>query len=161
MLKHAKGNLLNMAEAGDFDVIVHGCNCMNVMGGGIAREIRERFPMAFDADVEATKIWKHPIAKLGNFSYAAIHGNKLPFIIINAYTQVNTSNTEDVFEYESFSLILRKLLTLAIKGTRFGFPYIGMGLAGGDKTRIMPMLEDFAAKATELGAEVTLVEFAP
>ena len=41
----------------------------------------------------------------------------------------------------------------------FGFPYIGMGLAGGDSKRIIAMLENFAAKITELGGTVTLVEF--
>ena len=44
MLKHTKGNLLDLAEAGLFDVVVQGCNCFNTMGGGIAREIRERYP---------------------------------------------------------------------------------------------------------------------
>jgi hypothetical protein len=29
MLKRAKGNLIDMAEQGEFDVIVHGCNCLN------------------------------------------------------------------------------------------------------------------------------------
>ena len=39
-LKHTKGNLLDLAEAGEFDIVVQGCNCFNTMGGGIAREIR-------------------------------------------------------------------------------------------------------------------------
>ena len=34
MLKHATGDLLALAEAGEFDVILHGCNCFNTMGGG-------------------------------------------------------------------------------------------------------------------------------
>lgn len=32
-LKHVKGNLLNLAEAGQFDIVVQGCNCFNTMGG--------------------------------------------------------------------------------------------------------------------------------
>ena len=39
MLKHAKGNLLDLAEAGEFDIVVQGCNCFCAMGGGIAREL--------------------------------------------------------------------------------------------------------------------------
>ena len=27
MLKHTKGNLLDLAEQGQFDIIVQGCNC--------------------------------------------------------------------------------------------------------------------------------------
>ena len=42
---------------------------------------------------------------------------------------------------------------------RFGFPLIGMGLAGGDKERIMAMLEDFSRRVEAKGGSVTLVEF--
>ena len=38
-------------------------------------------------------------------------------------------------------------------------PYIGMGLAGGDFARIMPMIENFAIKVTERGGSVTLVRW--
>jgi len=37
MLKHATGNLIDMAEQGQFDVIVHGCNCLNTMGVYLSR----------------------------------------------------------------------------------------------------------------------------
>ena len=81
------------------------------------------------------------------------------FIVINAYTQLHyLPRGVDHFEYESFYLILKKLEVLG--GVRFGFPYIGMGLAGGDKDRIIAMLEDFAEKVSTKGGSVTLVEFA-
>lgn len=158
MLQHAKGNLIDMAETGLFDVIVHGCNCQNTMGSGIAKELRARYPGVYQADCIATKQWHNPVAKLGNFStYTnAVNGNL--FVIINAYTQLHyLPRGVDHFEYESFYLILKKLETLG--GVRFGFPYIGMGLAGGDESRIIKMLIDFANKITDLGGSVTLVEF--
>ena len=43
--------------------------------------------------------------------------------------------------------------------TKFGLPYIGTGLARGNSSRIMPMIEAFADKMTALGHTVTLVEF--
>ena len=162
MLIHRKGNLVDLAEQGEFDVIVHGCNCQNTMGSGIAKEIRERYPRAYDADTLATKQWKNPVAKLGNFSTYATYGKpsdgEYPFIIVNAYTQLHyLPRGVDHFEYESFYLILKKLAVLG--GVRFGFPYIGMGLAGGNKDRIIAMLEDFAEKVSAKGGSVTLVEF--
>lgn len=161
MLKHTKGNLVDLAEQGEFDVIVHGCNCHNTMGSGIAKEIRERYQGAYDADTLATKQWENPVAKLGNFSTYATSGKGNLFIIVNAYTQLDYNKTgeefTDRFEYESFYLILRKLEALG--PVNFGFPYIGMGLAGGDKERIISMLEDFAKKVTASGGSVTLVEF--
>jgi hypothetical protein len=41
----------------------------------------------------------------------------------------------------------------------FGFPYIGMGLAGGDKQRIISLLEWFTDLVETAGGSVTLVEF--
>ena len=156
-LKHTKGNLLDLAEAGQFDVIVQGCNCFNTMGGGIAREIRERYSEAMIADQRTTR---GDYNKLGNWTNAELTGHfDAKFIIINAYTQYDMSTGEDVFEYTAFQLILEKL-TFAYPGKRFGLPYIGMGLAGGDKDVIMPMIEWFAERVALEGGTVTLVEFA-
>lgn len=162
MLNHAKGNLIDMAEMGQFDVIVHGCNCQNTMGSGIAKEIRERYPVAYWVDESLhDEDLLDPIELLGNFTWTTDTGNifTYKFTIINAYTQVNfMPRGIDHFEYESFKLILRKLDAI-YSGKKFGFPYIGMGLAGGDKDRIIAMLEDFAAKVSTKGGSVTLVEF--
>lgn len=156
MLKHAKGNLLDMAERGDFDVIVHGCNCFNTMGGGIAREIRERFPQAAQAD-NNTKQGSY--MKLGNWTSASVVSPDHSFTIINAYTQYNMSRGDDVFEYVAFNLILQKLVRLY--GTySIGLPYIGMGLAGGDADYIIQQIEMFAEQVSAKGGSVTLVEFA-
>ena len=159
MLKHTKGNLLDLAEAGDFDIVVQGCNCFNAMGAGLAPQIAKRYPRAEEVDSATVR---GNIAKLGNFTMAwSDYYDKdiKPFKIINAYTQYVTSQQgEDVFEYDSFAVILRKLAH-EYGSHRFGLPYIGMGLAGGDKKRIMVMIENFAKVVTEKGGSVTLVEF--
>jgi O-acetyl-ADP-ribose deacetylase (regulator of RNase III) len=157
MLKHTKGNLLDLAEAGEFDIVVQGCNCFNTMGGGIAREIRERYPMAALVDDETQK---GDYNKLGNWTKSRTipNGDRHWFTIINAYTQYNMSQGTDVFEYTAFQLILEKL-TFAFPGKRIGLPYIGMGLAGGDKDTIIPMIEWFAERVALEGGTVTLVEF--
>ena len=154
-LKHTKGNLLDLAENREFDVIVHGVNCFNTMGGGIAREIRERYPAAalFDNETE-----KGDYNKLGNYTLVYPEFTNGKFLIVNAYTQYNMSQGTDVFEYTAFQLILQKLIH-AYGDKRIGFPYIGMGLAGGDKETIMAMLEDFAEGVSAACGSVTLVEF--
>ena len=152
MLKHAKGNLLDLAEAGEFDIVVQGCNCFCAMGGGIAREIAEKYPTAARVDRD-TKYGDYN--KLGNWSEHDT-GN---FTILNCYTQYNTSTGEDVFEYLAFELILKKLCH-AYGTKRIGLPYIGMGLAGGDKITIIEMIDTFAHAVTAKGGSVTLVEFA-
>jgi hypothetical protein len=63
-----------------------------------------------------------------------------------------------VFEYTAFDLGLRKIVH-EFGDKRIGLPYIGMGLAGGDKEVIMEQIEYFAEKVTKRGGSVTLVEF--
>jgi O-acetyl-ADP-ribose deacetylase (regulator of RNase III) len=155
MLQHKKGNLLDLAEAGAFDIVVQGCNCFNTMGGGIAREIRERYPVVASVDMETLR---GDYRKLGNWTECDA-GETNRFTIINAYTQYNMSRGTDVFEYTAFQLILEKL-AFVYPGKRFGLPYIGMGLAGGDRTWIMPIIENFAKRVYMEGGAVTLVEFA-
>lgn len=153
-LKYETGNLLDLANSNDspFDVIVHGCNCFNAMGGGIAREIAERYPQCAEIDAQTEQGFYN---KLGN--YTCYDTGK--FVIVNAYTQYTPSIAgEDVFEYAAFELILKKLAHNYVN-LHFGFPYIGMGLAGGDSTQIMALLEQFAEHMDRQGGSVTLVKF--
>jgi len=154
MIKHVKGDLLKLAEAGEFDAIVQGCNCFCTMGSGLARQIKDQYPGAYEVDY-ATAMGD--IYKLGNWT----DYNTGKFTIINAYTQFNFNKkgeTNDVFEYTSFELILQKLAVLY--GTkRFGFPMIGMGLAGGNKQRIFALLAWFEELVSAQGGSVTVVEF--
>jgi O-acetyl-ADP-ribose deacetylase (regulator of RNase III) len=154
MLNHTKGNLLDLAEAGLFDIVVQGCNCFNTMGGGIAREIRERYPIVASVDMETVR---GDYRKLGNWTECDA-GETNRFTIINAYTQYNMSTGEDVFEYAAFMLIIQKIIH-QFGDKRIGLPYIGMGLAGGDKELILSQIEYLAEKIAEKGGTVTLVEF--
>jgi O-acetyl-ADP-ribose deacetylase (regulator of RNase III) len=55
VVKVVRGDLLQLALDGAFDVIVHGANCQCVMGAGNARTIRERLPEAYEADLATLK----------------------------------------------------------------------------------------------------------
>lgn len=160
MLKHINGNLLDLAESGHFEVILQGCNCFNTMGGGIAREIKERYPQAAAVDACTQR---GDYNKLGNYTkcFVPCEASAVPgFTIINGYTQYNMSQGNDVFEYTAFQVILEKI-AFAYGDKSIGLPYIGMGLAGGDEKWIIPMIEEFAEKVTEKGGVVTLVKFEP
>lgn len=156
MIKTIKGNLIKMAKDGKFDVIIHGCNCYHTMGGGIARSIKEEFPHAFLADQETA----YGADKIGLFSMAVAKTRthtaftRKQVIIINAYTQFEMSNGEDVFEYEGFQTILRNLAALLPKDTVIGLPQIGAGLAGGDWNRILNIIQETIGHL-----DVTIVEY--
>ena len=150
-----KGDLLALAKQGLFDIVVHGANCQSTMNSGIARQIREQFPQAFYADLDDRRT---PENKLGTCTYAYI--DDYDFTIVNAYTQLTFNRKgeefKDRFEYEAFDKILRGFVKYH-SDKRFGFPYIGMGLAGGNSNRILKQLSDFS---NEISGSVTLVEYA-
>jgi O-acetyl-ADP-ribose deacetylase (regulator of RNase III) len=157
IIKVITGDLLDLAEQGQFDVIVQGCNCQCTMGSGIARQIRDRYPTAYSEDL---KTIPGDYNKLGTITRTTIAGHS-SFDIVNAYTQFGFNRnweSNDVFEYDAFKLILQKLLYL-YPGKRLGFPMIGMGLARGNKERIMSMLMEFGQKINDTGGTATVVEF--
>lgn len=162
-MKIIKGDLLQLAVDGHFDAIVHGCNCFNAMGKGIALTIKNRFPEAYAADCRTEK---GDYGKLGHYSFANIpRGDGSEFTIFNAYTQFTywDRSVPVLFEYEAFQEVLEcfngidySLPAVGESRLRWGFPLIGCGLAGGDKERILRMIED-----TMRDCDVTVVEFQP
>ena len=146
------GDLIAMGKEGKFDIILHGCNCFNMMGAGIAAQIAQQFPDARIADDETVR---GDAGKLGTYTIGM--GGRL--VILNCYTQFGISSTgSDVFEYTAFERVLDKIAHRFGKW-RIGLPLIGMGLAGGDEGRIVPMIEHFAAQVEKQGGTVTMVKW--
>lgn len=148
-MKVIQGDLIELAIAGRFDVIVHGCNCRCVMGAGIARQIKQRFPQAFAADQRTGQ----STAKLGTIS-TALHtrtdGSTL--VIVNAYTQPRPGPCVDLEALaKCFDEVANRYPLCVI-----GYPKIGAGLGGGDWAAIAPVIDRALA-----GEDHTLVEWAP
>ena len=145
------GDLIALAKAGQFDVIVHGCNCFHTMGGGLAAQVRRHFPEAYEADL-ATPHGDR--AKLGTCSFAVVEREGRRFTVVNAYTQFHPSMGGGVdVDYDAVHEAMRWIKTRHT-GARIGLPQIGAGLAGGDWARIEGIIADV------LGDEdVTIVVF--
>lgn len=151
-MNYIKGDLIEMAKDGEFDVIVHGCNSFNSFAAGIAATIRKEFPEAYLADQKTIKGDKK---KIGTYTQATVNIKGQPLTIVNAYTQYQFWGDKDVdlVEYEGLEKILNRLKE-EFKGKSIGFPLIGCGLANGDKNRIVDMI------TTQLeGCDVTIVEW--
>jgi O-acetyl-ADP-ribose deacetylase (regulator of RNase III) len=135
-MKIIKGNLLDMAMNGDFDVIIHGCNCFCNFGAGIALQVLNRFPEAFEVDKSTIKGDK---TKLGYCTKATIVRGKVKFDIINAYTQYDCGVNKIRCDYSALSNCF-KIVADAYNGLRIGYPKIGAGLAGGDWNYISSLI---------------------
>lgn len=120
------GDLIKLAEARQFDVIGHGCNCQHRMGAGIAKSLAKRFPLIREADA-ATPFGER--GKLGTYSKA--HIAELDLTILNIYSQFDTSGPLPRVDYGAIELAARSIAA-EFPGKRLGLPMIGAGLAGGD-----------------------------
>ncbi|MFH2138015.1 MAG: macro domain-containing protein [Candidatus Omnitrophota bacterium] len=151
-MKVIKGDLIKKAQAAEFDVIIHGCNCFCAMGAGIAKSIKTAFPQAYEADLKTTKGDK---AKLGTCSVAAVQTGKGKVYVVNAYTQYNFSGRGVLVDYEAIRSCM-KWVKKNFSSQRIGIPKLGAGLAGGDWQVISAIINEELS-----GEDVTLVEYLP
>jgi O-acetyl-ADP-ribose deacetylase (regulator of RNase III) len=138
------GDLIQLALTGNFDVVVHGCNCFCTMGAGIAPKMAK----AFKCDtfkLEDASFWGD-INKLGQIDYEEVEIYKDSRIyVVNAYTQYNygknhINGVSTPLDYEALTLCMRKI-NHNFKDHHIGLPQIGCGLAGGDWSKVKAIIQ--------------------
>lgn len=135
-MKRIEGDLIELGLHGRFDVIVHGCNCFNTMGAGIAKAIASAFPQALAADRATVKGDRE---KLGTCSHAIAEHGAHTLTIVNAYTQFHYRGAGRKVDYDALQSAFETIAHRFPKA-RIGYPLIGAGLAGGDWAEIAPRI---------------------
>lgn len=149
-MKTVKGDLIKFAKQGHFDIIVHGCNCFNVFGAGIALQMSMQFPDAYKADLKTVRGDRE---KLGTYSKAVISLEDKQLTVINAYTQYNYGGHGLLLDYAAIRLVFRQL-NEEYKDCVIGIPKIGSGLANGDWNTIKDIIDEESTNNS-----IVLVEF--
>jgi hypothetical protein len=101
--KVIKGDIVEMAKNGDFNIIIQEVNCFGTMETRIADELGGEHNSVRQAD------WDYPAPignslRLGNYSGTSLKGT----LIINAYTHFAPNRGERV-DYESLEEVFSKL----------------------------------------------------
>lgn len=141
-----EGNLLDFPC--EITRIAHSCNTHNVMGAGIAKQIKDRYPNAYESDCHARYEDQN---NLGNWSFAWTDST-CQRGIYNLYTQSQIGGKRAV-NYEAFhkslSFVAEHLHYNYLHGEDdviLGLPYgISCGLAGGNWNIIYEMINDILA----------------
>ena len=133
-MEFIKGNLLDLFENQAFDILVHGCNCFHTMGAGIAKQIKDKYYEAYEADLQTLKGDKN---KLGTYTLYQVNNSQC---IINAYTQYHYYGKKPI-NYDALRNVF-KLIDENFKDKKIGIPKIGSGLAKGDWKIIQKMIEE-------------------
>jgi len=138
MIETRYGNALDVQTG----IIVHGCNCQGVMGGGFALEVKNRFPIAF---YEYDKVHRSHGLKLGEICFVEVIPNKF---IINANTQDNFGGSKRNVSYDAIVDCFKEVVKLAAVieqhrnvNLEIIFPAIGAGLGGGDWKIISALID--------------------
>lgn len=160
MIKHVRGNAISMFidDEGD-NAFAHGANCLCKMERetGIAHEVRTRLHELWEED-QATIPGDR--SKLGSFSCRkwAIYDGRVNHIAYNLYTQFHNTDENDLLDYDALRSCFKKMREhMQSYGiSKVYIPKIGTGLAKGDWSKILTIIEEETPDIT-----VVVVEYDP
>lgn len=120
------GDIFYAVDSNDIDIIAHQANCMSIMGSGIAKTIRERYPMAYRVDANDER---PPEQRLGSYSFCKTEEG---VIIFNLYGQYYPGPDTRYDALQGAVSQMASLLKKVNPAFRIGLPLIGCGVGGGD-----------------------------
>lgn len=159
MVHYKDGNLLDA----DVDYICHQVNCQGRMGSGIAKQIRERWPVVYESymtkcdEVEeiASRLYgRYEISPsgsdllLGDIQIVGLwddyYATDKHQSVINMFAQQYYGyDGKRYTSYDAFWSCLGKIKETIPKGSKIGFPWgIGCGLGGANWEVIMTMIKE-------------------
>jgi len=136
MIKIVDGDILQASEK----LVVHQVNCMGVMGGGIALQIRKQFPKVYS---EYKRLCSHtePNQLLGTIQCVE---DNLDRVFINLFGQLDYGRNK---QYTDYVALKRGLVNVCNIAKQYNVPVaipfnIGCGLAGGGWDVVYKMIEE-------------------
>jgi O-acetyl-ADP-ribose deacetylase (regulator of RNase III) len=141
MINYTIGNLLDCPQK----ILVHGCNNYGVMGSGVAKQIRDRWPNVFDTYKLTYDVFG---LELGSIIPVETPDNK---VVVNAITQDGFGRDGRVYvDYNAiekcFVQINEQVKIWEV--AEVSYPFIGAGLGGGNWTIIEEILVRTATNYT-------------
>lgn len=129
---YKRGNLINATEF----VIAHGCNAQGVMGSGVAKAIRNKWPLAYQA-------YKEHYEKHGLFPGEVIWAPVEDKLIANCITQCKYGRDSKRYtEYDAVRECMREIDKFEYRELGLAMPLIGAGLGGGDWEVIAEIIQE-------------------
>ena len=162
MIKYVKGDAVKALKNGEINYLIHCCNAQGVMGSGIAKQIKEEIPQAFDV----YKNYCNRFSNTEDLMGAVPFGGGVFNLIGQEYygttkkRYVNYGAVAKGFSqiFEDVEFILGKLIQSRLYDGNvvLGLPYkFGCDRAGGDWEIMEELIEsllccDFKVKVYEL-----------
>ena len=138
MLTIKQGDVFEELKAGD--VFVHGCNAQGAFGSGVAKIVKDKWPKAYQLYKQEVLLGK---LKIGQWN--AWWDTSKDIVIVNLITQQEFGR-DNAKTYVDYNAVKNGLLTVVADVTqackRIVFPFIGGGLANGDRKILLDIFHE-------------------
>ena len=136
MIKHIKGDIFEQ----NADVICHQVNCQGVMGSGVAKQVREKYPWVYatykrfcDNSIKSGR------EMLGKCQEVFIDENR---VIVNVFAQDNYGYDEKCYTNYEVLQDCFGIINERYKGKTIAIPYLmGCHRGGGDWNVVIKLIE--------------------
>ena len=140
-----EGNILTPPTRNENTIICHQVNCRAAMGAGLARQIRDKWPVVFDEYVKVCSP-----EKLGDFQMVQVAPQ---LYVANLFGQSSFGRDKRQTNYAALGTALFRAMKEHPDAT-FRVPYgLGCGLAGGNWATVLNLIEE-AANAWNVNVEI-------
>ena len=138
-VKIVVGDLLEAFDKGEVDVMGHVVNCQGVMGSGIAKSIRERYPKVYQYYVELHYDFTDKGELLGGAQPIYLDGEKS---VWNLFAQFRYGSGTRDLNYGAIGNCLKEMANDLDVDSKIGFPFkMGSDRAKGDWNIVLEMIE--------------------
>lgn len=139
-MKIIEGDLLNTQD----NIIGHQVNCYGIMGAGLAKQIKAKYPNVFKEYLSLCNLYENRDKRLdllGQCQFVAIGKDKY---IVNIFGQYGMGTSRQQTDYDALHRGLLELMSYSVKNElSVALPYgLGCGLAGGDWEIVSDMISD-------------------
>lgn len=138
MIKYVTGNLLESEES----LIGQQVNAQGVMGAGLAKQIRNKYPNVYDDYTTLCKMNQNKNDLMGHTQFIEVGDNKY---VANLFGQLYYGRQKILYtHYPSLKEALTELRDVAEEdGLSVALPFgLGCGLAGGDWEIVSKIIEE-------------------
>ena len=134
MIYYMNGDLLDVTSG----IIVHGCNAQGVMGSGVAKAIKQKYPGAFRTYQDVHQNTPGGL-KLGEVVWYVRDDIKIANAITQEFYGTEKRHVNYAAVVKCFTEVIGYANTMKLD---IYFPKIGAGLGGGDWSIIEQLIND-------------------
>lgn len=147
-IKFVNGDILTFPERDGDTIICQQVNCRGVMGAGLAKQIRDKWPAVYNEYIRVTDVCDKLM--LGSYQNIKVGPH---LYVVNLFGQDGYGRDKRYTNYAALTAALFRAMKENPHAT-FRIPYgLGCGLAGGNWVTVLNLIEE-AANAWNVNVEI-------